>query len=68
MKEVIDRKGGGEILRKAVSGMLPKNKLRHIHLARLKTFEDSTNPYVNNILAFHDEQPEVEQILKGKDA
>jgi large subunit ribosomal protein L13 len=28
--------GGGEVLRKAVSGMLPKNRLRDKRLARLK--------------------------------
>lgn len=29
--------GGGEVLRKAVSGMLPKNRLRKVRLARLKS-------------------------------
>lgn len=31
--------GGSEVLRKAVSGMLPKNRLRSERLARLKCFE-----------------------------
>lgn len=34
-----------EILRRAVSGMLPKNKLRERRLERLKIFSDSTHPY-----------------------
>src|SRR3989344_7477152 len=36
MKEVYNKKGSGEILRKAVMGMLPKNKLRAIYIKRLK--------------------------------
>jgi large subunit ribosomal protein L13 len=35
MAEVITKKGHGEVLRKAVSGMLPKNKLRAKMLKRL---------------------------------
>lgn len=42
--------GGGEVLRKAVSGMLPKNRLRKGRLARLKTFEGEGHPYKANIL------------------
>ena len=42
--------GGGEILRKAVSGMLPKNRLRKKRLARLKTFEGTAHPYQENLL------------------
>ena len=34
-----------EIIRRAVSGMLPKNKLRERRLERLKIFSDSTHPY-----------------------
>ena len=36
MKEVRNKKGTGEILRKAVMGMLPKNKLRKNQIKRLK--------------------------------
>lgn len=36
MKEIYIKKGAGEILRKAVMGMLPKNKLRAIYIKRLK--------------------------------
>ncbi|ORY02955.1 50S ribosomal protein-like protein L13 [Clohesyomyces aquaticus] len=42
--------GGGEVLRKAVSGMLPKNRLRKDRLARLKTFEGTSHPYKENLL------------------
>lgn len=36
MDKMFAKFGGAEILRKAVSGMLPKNKLRDIRLSRLK--------------------------------
>lgn len=42
--------GGGEVLRKAVSGMLPKNRLRKERLARLKTFEGRAHPYAQNLI------------------
>lgn len=35
----------GEVLRKAVSGMLPMNKLRPIFLSRLKVYAESTHPH-----------------------
>jgi len=35
VEEVIAKKGAGEVLRKAVTGMLPKNKLRPKMLKRL---------------------------------
>jgi large subunit ribosomal protein L13 len=63
-EELMKRKGGGEVLRKAVSGMLPKNRTRPQLLARLKTFEDSRNPYADNIVAFHDEAPGVNRFLE----
>lgn len=44
--------GGGEVLRKAVSGMLPKNRLRDDRLARLKAFEYDAHPYKQNIVRF----------------
>ncbi|WFD38771.1 54S ribosomal protein L23, mitochondrial [Malassezia japonica] len=43
-----------EILRRAVSGMLPKNKLRERRLERLKIFSDSTHPYEENIVKRYD--------------
>ena len=36
MEEIVAKKGFGEILRKAVYGMLPKNKLRAKQIKRLK--------------------------------
>lgn len=36
MEKMIQKWGGGEILKRAVSGMLPKNRLRKGRLARLK--------------------------------
>lgn len=45
--------GGAEVLRKAVSGMLPKNRLRDDRLARLKAFEGEAHPYKKNIVKFN---------------
>lgn len=36
MEGMVRKWGGGEVLRKAVRGMLPKNRLRDGRLARLK--------------------------------
>lgn len=43
-EEMIE-KNPGEVIRHAVSGMLPKNKLRKKRLARLFIFPDEKNPY-----------------------
>lgn len=59
METVVSNKGYGEILRKAVNGMLPKNRLRKIRLSRLKVFDGSENPYQDNIVAYADEQVEL---------
>lgn len=64
MNVIAKRKGYGELLRRAVSGMLPKNRLRKIRLERLKVFDDEENPYNNNITAFASQQPAVQQRLK----
>ncbi|KAF2738193.1 50S ribosomal protein-like protein L13 [Polyplosphaeria fusca] len=50
MDKMMAKWGGGEVLRKAVSGMLPKNRLRKERLARLKTFEGVGHPYESNLL------------------
>ena len=50
MDRMMAKWGGGEVLRKAVSGMLPKNRLRKERLARLKTFEGTAHPYGQNLL------------------
>lgn len=39
------KKDPTEIIRHAVSGMLPKNKLRNKRMARLYLFKDEKNPY-----------------------
>lgn len=48
----MEKLGGAEVLRKAVSGMLPKNRLRDDRLARLKAFEGDAHPYKKNIVRF----------------
>lgn len=37
MEKMMDKWGGAEVLRRAVRGMLPKNRLRDVRLARLKS-------------------------------
>lgn len=72
MDRMIAKWGGGEVLRKAVSGMLPKNRLRKERLARLKTFEGRSHPYEQNILKVGNgggqsivEHVEVKKTLEG---
>ncbi|KAL3474839.1 50S ribosomal protein L13 [Aspergillus californicus] len=50
MDKMFEKWGGGEVLRRAVRGMLPKNRLRDKRLARLKTFEGVAHPYKRNII------------------
>ncbi|RDW90716.1 mitochondrial 54S ribosomal protein uL13m [Aspergillus mulundensis] len=50
MDKMFEKWGGGEVLRRAVRGMLPKNRLRDKRLARLKTFEGLDHPYKDNIV------------------
>ncbi|KAF8865915.1 ribosomal protein L13 [Acephala macrosclerotiorum] len=52
MDQLMRKLGGAEVLRKAVSGMLPKNRLRDDRLARLKAFEGEAHPYKDNIVKF----------------
>ncbi|TGZ84871.1 mitochondrial 54S ribosomal protein YmL23 [Ascodesmis nigricans] len=54
MERMMAKYGGAEVLRRAVSGMLPKNRLREIRLARLRAFEGPGHPYKKNIVRFHD--------------
>jgi len=65
MSKIASDKGHGEVLKKAVSGMLPKNKLRKVRLERLKVFEGSEHPYKQNLYAVHDEQPIVRKRLEA---
>ncbi|PYH89134.1 mitochondrial 54S ribosomal protein YmL23 [Aspergillus ellipticus CBS 707.79] len=69
MDKMFEKWGGGEVLRRAVRGMLPKNRLRDKRLARLKTFEGVAHPYKDNIVKFNGKSyignlPEVQQALK----
>ncbi|SCU88698.1 LANO_0D02828g1_1 [Lachancea nothofagi CBS 11611] len=68
MRKMVENKGHGEILKKAVSGMLPKNKLRKPRLERLKVFDGSQHPYTSNITAFVDQQPKVMKKLKESES
>jgi large subunit ribosomal protein L13 len=42
-----------EVVRRAISGMLPKNKLRSRRLARLHIFKDSVHPYSQHFTSFN---------------
>lgn len=64
MDNLVANKGYSEVLKKAVSGMLPKNRLRKVRMARLKIFDGSEHPYKGNITAFADQQVQ----LDNKDA
>lgn len=56
-----------QIIRDAVSGMLPKNKLRDRRLERLKIFVDEEHPYAANISRRYDVvEPQVQ--VRGKAA
>jgi large subunit ribosomal protein L13 len=50
MDVMMEKFGGNEVLRRAVSGMLPKNRLRDKRLARLKAFEGEAHPYKENLV------------------
>ncbi|KAM0748313.1 putative MRPL23-mitochondrial ribosomal protein, large subunit [Meredithblackwellia eburnea MCA 4105] len=54
-KTMMDQKPD-EIIRRAVSGMLPKNRLRAKRLARLHIFPDETHPYESNILRDYEKE------------
>lgn len=56
--------GGGEVLKKAVRGMLPKNRLRNKRMERLKVFEGTRHPYTLNVVRFAGEKARNEK-LKG---
>jgi len=50
MEGMMRKWGGGEVLKRAVRGMLPKNRLRDIRLDRLKVFEGDAHPYKKNLI------------------
>ncbi|BCR96186.1 mitochondrial 54S ribosomal protein uL13m [Aspergillus luchuensis] len=69
MDKMFEKWGGGEVLRRAVRGMLPKNRLRDKRLARLKTFEGLAHPYKENIVKLNGQSvignlPEVKEAFK----
>jgi large subunit ribosomal protein L13 len=37
MEKLLEKWGGGEVVRRAVRGMLPKNRLRDVRLGRLRS-------------------------------
>ncbi|GKZ16936.1 54S ribosomal protein L23, mitochondrial [Aspergillus brasiliensis] len=70
MDMMFEKWGGGEVLRRAVRGMLPKNRLRDKRLARLKTFEGLAHPYKENIVKLNGQSvignlPEVKEAFKA---
>ncbi|KAK7675943.1 54S ribosomal protein L23, mitochondrial [Cerrena zonata] len=60
---MISNKGFGEVLKKAVKGMIPKNKLRLARLDRLKVYDGDDHPYKQNLIAFADEVPDMKRKL-----
>ncbi|CCE78310.1 Piso0_000930 [Millerozyma farinosa CBS 7064] len=59
MEKMIANKGHSEILKRAVKGMIPKNKHRLVRMDRLKVYDGDEHPYKDNLIAFADEMPEV---------
>lgn len=48
-----------------LSQNVTQNRLRKFRLERLKTFEDSNNKYAQNIVAYHDEVPDIKEFVKN---
>ncbi|KAL1976875.1 hypothetical protein VTN31DRAFT_3157 [Thermomyces dupontii] len=67
MDKMFEKWGGGEVLRRAVRGMLPKNRLRDKRLARLKTFEGLEHPYEENIVRING-KPVISTLPEVKEA
>ncbi|QDS75738.1 hypothetical protein FKW77_008352 [Venturia effusa] len=65
LERMMEKWGGGEILRRAVRGMLPKNRLRDIRLGRLKTFEGHAHPHKKNILQYPNQNVRSMQALEN---
>ncbi|KAG8530000.1 uncharacterized protein KY384_005482 [Bacidia gigantensis] len=66
MESMIRKWGGGEILKRAVSGMLPKNRLRKPRLERLKIFEGEAHPYGPNLAKFDGQRPQPRPAVEEK--
>ncbi|KAJ2658161.1 54S ribosomal protein L23, mitochondrial [Coemansia sp. RSA 1200] len=52
--ERLQEKNPEKIIEKAVSGMLPKNRLRKVRLGRLLVFPEAEHPYAGNIIKRND--------------
>lgn len=63
MERMIANKGYGEVLKRAVKGMIPKNKLRLARMDRLKVFDGHEHPYRENLIAHADEVPAMKEKL-----
>ncbi|KXT09742.1 hypothetical protein AC579_9321 [Pseudocercospora musae] len=63
MEKLMAKWGGGEVLRRAVRGMLPKNRLRSERMARLKCFEGQEHPYKGNLMRTYG-KPEVVRVVE----
>ncbi|KAJ2156361.1 54S ribosomal protein L23, mitochondrial [Coemansia sp. RSA 552] len=50
----LQEKSPEKIIEKAVSGMLPKNRLRKVRLGRLLVYPDGEHPYTDNIIKRYD--------------
>lgn len=55
MQKMVEKWGGAEVLRRAVRGMLPKNRLRDVRLRRLRAFEGDAHPYRANLVRYDGE-------------
>ncbi|KAL8715092.1 MAG: hypothetical protein Q9220_001049 [cf. Caloplaca sp. 1 TL-2023] len=64
MESMVRKWGGGEVLKRAVRGMLPKNRLRDPRLERLKVFEGEAHPYKINLMKFDGKIRKVEPEIK----
>ncbi|KAI4096695.1 MAG: hypothetical protein LQ344_000835 [Seirophora lacunosa] len=64
MESMMRKWGGGEVLKRAVRGMLPKNRLRDKRLERLKVFEGEAHPYKTNLIKFDGRTRRVEPEVK----
>ncbi|KAI8063149.1 50S ribosomal protein L13 [Gongronella butleri] len=58
--ENLMEKDSTQAIRKAVSGMLPKNRLRDVRLERLLIFDDAEHPYDANIFKQYGQEQQQE--------
>lgn len=63
MEKIVRDFGYSEVLRRAVSRMLPKNRYRKERLERLKVFDGSNHPYASNIIAWADQHSQVQKAV-----